>query len=607
MKRTLIILSLLMVLIACLPVHQRTTPGIVLSGGESMVVICDGDQLLAGWRSPTEFSLYCMPHPPTSTPTVTPTQQPPIPTSTPPLSQVWHGIVRSPQSAWLTMRNELDATVVEFLVKPSHSDSAILAGLDDARAQGLQVLLHIYDRSTSCDVPWDLANGEWTISSRGIEILNLVENHPAVWAVYTLEEPWDPSSGCYADADTQRAMYTFLRQYTDLPLYTDEGSLWRAVQEGHDIGDGMCDYCCVAPTKWSAGLSETMQHITNEYQTWQATMTDSQLVFMVNVFGGAGHQMPAAGELDTARDYMCSLGVPQVYYSWVGYTENLGNTPELWPVVAEGCGEPGTTPTPPPTGIPGPTATPAPPTNTPLPPPLPTNTPGPGGALVIDHTNVDASIIPITSLNNARVLATFFNHRSIGNNILDGIAALQSQNPTRYSISVQYSSGTSPGINHYQAGSNLNPISKINGFASNVKSGHDAAFMKFCVGDFEPWASVDAYDIWVAYRNMMIAQQSAHPNTVVVWWTSPLTTQSDARGLASFSEFNGYVRAYVNANGGVLFDIADIESHDPSGNPVTSGAYEAMYNGYSTDGAHLNSTGNQRVAGAIWHLLAQMD
>ena len=104
----------------------------------------------------------------------------------------------------------------------------------------------------------------------------------------------------------------------------------------------------------------------------------------------------------------------------------------------------------------------------------------------------------------------------------------------------------------------------------------------------------------------MIVQQAAHPDTILVWWTAPLTTQSDARGLASFAEFNGYVRAYVNANGGVLFDIADIESHDSAGNPITKNGLEAMAGEYSTDRAHLNATGRRRVASALWWLLAVM-
>jgi len=276
---------------------------------------------------------------------------------------------------------------------------------------------------------------------------------------------------------------------------------------------------------------------------------------------------------------------------------------EAMEAAAAACAGEGPPPTP--TAEPTATGTPAA-TATATPEPTATSTPEPGGSVIIDHDNVDAGAIPQAQLDQARELVTFFNHKSIGNNILDGLADLEMQDPGRYAISVQYSSGTAAGINHYQAGSNGQPLSKVSGFAGLVKDGHDVGMMKFCVGDFEPWTSYDAGDIWLAYRNMMIEQQAAHPDTVLVWWTSPLTTQSDARGLASFTEFNGYVRAYVNANGGVLFDIADIESHDSNGNPISAGGYEAMWNGYSTDGAHLNEAGRQRVASALWWLLARM-
>jgi len=491
------------------------------------------------------------------------------------------------------MRDQLGASLVEFRVTPSTSDNDILAGLNQAQEMGLTVLLHIYEGSQNTNAPWYLVGDDWEITARGTEILQLIEGHPSLWAIYTLHEPFG-SSGYHADADSQRALYTLLHSIADIPLYSDESSLARARQEGEILSDGMCDYCCTAPMNWNDGLSVIYQRIDGEYEAAQL-MPNSQPVFMINTYGGAGHRLPTAAELTAVRDYMCTLGVPQVYYPWGGYTENLSAATYLWSVIVQGCN----------TQPPMPTPTPTPPPTT-TPQPSPTPTPQPSGSIIIDHTAVDPSLISQAWLDQARQLAAFFNHRSIGNNILDGIQDLQSQNPARYTIAVQYSSGTAQGINHYQAGSNLDPISKVNGFASNAKDGHDAAFMKFCVGDFEPWTSVDAQDIWIAYRDTMIQQQANHPNTTLVWWTSPLTTQSDARGLASFSEFNQYVRAYVAQNGGVLFDIADIESHDPGGNPVTSDGYEAMYNGYSTDGAHLNETGRQRVAGAIWHLLTRI-
>jgi hypothetical protein len=226
--------------------------------------------------------------------------------------------------------------------------------------------------------------------------------------------------------------------------------------------------------------------------------------------------------------------------------------------------------------------------------------------IVIDHNAVNADAIPQAWLDAARHQVVFFNHRSIGNNILEGVADLALQNPTRYGIDVVYGHETDEGINHYMAGSNGDPLSKISGFSGLVKDGHDIAFMKFCVGDFPPWTSVSPNDIWSAYRDAMENLQALYPNTVIVWWTSPLTSPADGRGLEHFATFNAMVRQYVAENGGVLFDMADIESHDPGGDPVTSGGYEAMYNDYSDDGAHLNETGRQRVASAIWWLLARV-
>jgi len=188
------------------------------------------------------------------------------------------------------------------------------------------------------------------------------------------------------------------------------------------------------------------------------------------------------------------------------------------------------------------------------------------------------------------------------------IPAGTAQNPGRYTIAVVYGTGTGTGITHYQTGSNGDPHSKIDGFDALIRGGptRDVAFMKLCVGDFPPWTSDSPDDVWHAYRDTMADLQQDYPDTVFVWWTAPLTTQSDNQGNAEKAIYNALVRDYVTQNGGFLFDVADIQSHDPSGNPVTGPTgYEAMYDAYSSDGAHLNETGRQRVARALWWLLAR--
>jgi hypothetical protein len=548
---------------------------------------------------------------PTATALATPTRQP---TNTPaPHPAAIHGVVRTSRSDWGIIKTELGAQVVEMLVTPSTADAEILAGLDDAQRMGLSVLLHVHDRGQPTDVPWSPGVG---VTPRGAEILRLVEGHPALWAVYMFEEPFDYTSSGHVTPDEQRELYAAIKAVAaDVPLYSDMSTIYRAEREGLSLSDGMCDICCVAPG-WP---DDPIARLNAEVSTWQRLMPNSQLAVMVNVYDdGSSYVMPTAEQIRNFRSELCALDLPYLYYPWQqgSYDLTLADVPHLWPVVAEGCGEgpppPTDTPAPPPTDTPAPppTDTPAPPpTDTPAPPP-PTNTPEPSGGIVIDHRHVDAGELSLAELDAARQVAAYFNHASIGGNILDGMRDLQSQNAARYSISIQFSSGTGAGINEYQAGSNGRPMTKIDGFASNIRDGHDAAFLKFCTGDV-PCVNGDTpiETMWTRYRDMMAAQQSQHPDTVLVWWTIPIIARDHSRAQCDqeLGWFNGQVRQYVRDHGLMLFDLADIESHDPSGDPVTtSQGYEAAWPGYTSDGAHLNETGRQRVANAVWHLLAEI-
>ncbi|RLC64929.1 MAG: hypothetical protein DRI80_00120 [Chloroflexota bacterium] len=502
----------------------------------------------------------------------------------------WYGITRAPVDDWPTIKENLGGSVVDLIVYPYTPLSEILTSLDSADSLAYQVVFHIYDGDTPTNNPWYLnAADEWVFPQSAIDTLEAVSDHPALLAVYALHEPLDEGEA-HVPVEKQRELYQLLKIYTDgLPVYTDMGGLSPWEDQGVDLTDGICDYCRTGPSYFRSGwtseqcIAETLSRIDADLDTQQRLMPNSQVVFAINTYAFADYQypirLPTAYELDVVRDYLCNLDQPMLYHPWhySTYDATLEDAPELWPVIAEGCDE----------------QIPVTQTNT----------------IIIDHNAVDASVIPQAWLDEARVLVTFFNHKSIGNNILDGIADLQAQDPGRYSISVQFSNGTSPGINHYQAGSNGAPLTKISGFADNVQDGHDLAFMKFCTGDCECIQGDTPIDqVWAAYREMMIAEQAEHPNTVLAWWTWPIIASNNSRAYCNeeLAEFNDAVRAYVDANGGVLFDIADIESHDPDGNPVYYNGWEAAYPDYTTDGAHLSEMGRQRVASAMWWLLARV-
>jgi hypothetical protein len=119
----------------------------------------------------------------------------------------------------------------------------------------------------------------------------------------------------------------------------------------------------------------------------------------------------------------------------------------------------------------------------------------------------------------------------------------------------------------------------------------------------------------------------AHPSKVVIWWTSSL-----ARGIGSEASesFNDQMRQYAVDHEVILFDVADILSHDPDGNPCYDNRDGVPYsNGNQsenhpddgldlaaicqhytteTEGGHLGSVsaGKIRVAKGFWVLMAQI-
>jgi len=114
-----------------------------------------------------------------------------------------------------------------------------------------------------------------------------------------------------------------------------------------------------------------------------------------------------------------------------------------------------------------------------------------------------------------------------------------------------------------------------------------------------------------------------NPNKKIIWWTSSM-----ARGIGTpeSEAFNHQMRSYTQKNQLILFDVADILSHNPDGIPCYDNrdgiAYltenypddglniPAICPQYTTEteGGHLGSisAGGIRVAKAFWVLMAQI-
>lgn len=215
--------------------------------------------------------------------------------------------------------------------------------------------------------------------------------------------------------------------------------------------------------------------------------------------------------------------------------------------------------------------------------------------IIIDHTCTDISTLSDSNITQAKNMNIYFEHASVGSNIVTGLVNLESGDPrfdySNFIDNARGNPGAKAKIDYFYAS------------LTNTGSGHyynpdnyDAMMMKFCYidNDYNGFGSITA--MFEYYRDQMNNLQSLFPDTLIIWWTMPICTT----GNSTRNQYNNLVRNYCNTNNKMLFDIADIQSHDPDGNAISDGVGERMYPSYSSDGGHLNSMGAERVAKAFW-------
>ena len=283
----------------------------------------------------------------------------------------------------------------------------------------------------------------------------------------------------------------------------------------------------------------------------------------------------------------------------------------------------------------------------------------PPGPIVVDHTSVALfDEIPETYLLAAQNTPMLFMDRSVGGNISDGLSCLGYSSDEvapshckRYvHLDPRYSVSPSE-VNWNRTGgysrANWDYIywpsgcdqwyDKVGCFFDAVNASgnqYDVVSFQFSYLEVASGASIadqpggffsnnpsrlDVYDL--------AAYEAAHADQTFIYWTTSL---SRGIGSAESDQFNEQTRQYATANGKVLFDVADILSHDPSGNACydnRDGVYytngnsaenyasdgvnrDAICQHYTTevDGGHLGSvsSGKIRVAKAFWVLMAQV-
>lgn len=230
--------------------------------------------------------------------------------------------------------------------------------------------------------------------------------------------------------------------------------------------------------------------------------------------------------------------------------------------------------------------------------------PDPSAAgIIIDHNCVDLSAIPQVRLAPAASLRLLLRHASVGQGIGWGLDCLAGLHPTNSECSC-YAPGDYPRDNwvlELRAGDWKDKVDDLVTQAGARTDEFDIFTMKFCYID----ALGDDHPDWDYYRKAMEQLEIDYRDKVFVWWTIPLTRD----GMPGTDFFNAIVRSYCQANGKILFDIADIECHDPNGLKQTNAqGNEVICADYTKEihAGHLNVPGRIRVASALWQLMASI-
>ena len=218
----------------------------------------------------------------------------------------------------------------------------------------------------------------------------------------------------------------------------------------------------------------------------------------------------------------------------------------------------------------------------------------------------------------------YFGHKSVGAEILAGLADIQRQLPQ---IELRVSNGDpaslsgKPGLADSSIGANFDPDSKMRDFAAKLEaagsSAVDIAMMKFCYVDID--RNTDVAKVFARYKETIASLEQKLPGTTFIHCTVPLTSrynslkayakrllrraQDSAADNRAREELNAMIRAEFGGRQPIL-DIAAVESTLPGGNKVTYGDIPCLAACYTYDGGHLNEAGRRAVAIEFLRVLA---
>lgn len=248
-----------------------------------------------------------------------------------------------------------------------------------------------------------------------------------------------------------------------------------------------------------------------------------------------------------------------------------------------------------------------------------------------ENNQLGGASMPVDIDDDLKVVAdsrVFFGHQSVGNNIIEGLESLVSSSGVELAISdyQNYQEESKGCLLHNEVGENTDPVSKCTDFGRIIDeelSGKiDYALLKFCYVDVTRRS--DVKQVFGDYQRTIDDLIDRHPDITFIHttvplmhtpsgvkvWIKKLLGRENTRKLDNIkrNEFNELLRATYSTD--PIIDIAKSESTYPDGRretfEVDGKAYYSMISEYTSDGGHLNSTGQFQVAKSFVQELAQI-
>jgi hypothetical protein len=384
------------------------------------------------------------------------------------------------------------------------------------------------------------------------------------------------------------------------------------------------------------------QGVLDELVLWNAALDSDDILGWVFRQVDAGH--PYISSLAACYTMAAGLGptLPDDGPRHIGAALMGGMGPASW--VASGAfGGASPTSTPIPTNFPPATRTPTPsPTAVPSSTPRPSPTAPPPTPSTIRINSASVALfdrIPPAYKLAAQNIRFLFMDRSVGANINDGLTCLASSSWAASPASCRrdYTDGTLTSYKTFMPNDTNIPATIL------FPGGYSRANIEFVYGEYtwedevhnfvtrfpayadrdvvtfqHNYLHVDAgstideayFDPGYAGDNIydLLALEAQYPDHPFIYWTTSLARTI---GTPDAQSFNDQMRLWTLANGKILLDMADIESHAPDGTSCRNAqGYEVICPQYTTEtsGGHLGavSAGKIRIAKAIWVLLARL-